>query len=166
MITQGTRIGRSLAMGGAMLLLAAHAFAAGDVFAPFVGEWDGDGTIQFGGGAKERMRCTAQYDTRGTRGHELKLAFHCKSDNYAFELDGRVVADAKGSLTGQWTETSRNIGGTAFGKVEDERVRVRIEASGFGANLLILARDNRQRVNIKSLGGGEEAEAQITLRRK
>ncbi len=155
----------SVALVGIMLL-AGQAAAAADAFAPFPGEWRGDGTIRFGDGAKERMRCTANYEVRGSSGHELNLAFRCRSDNYTFDLDGRVVSDKTGELSGQWTETSRNIGGTAFGKVDGERVRVRIEASGFGANLLIGVRDNRQSVSIKSQGGGQQAEAQITLRRK
>ena len=148
------------------LVVFSHAFAAAQTFEPFAGEWEGVGSIRFGDGAKERLRCTAKYDLPSSSGRELALAFDCKSDNYSFVLDGRVHADGDGTLSGQWSETSRNVGGTAIGKVDGERFRVRIESSGFGANLLVSIQKDRQKVSIKSGGGGEQAEAQITLRKR
>ena len=155
-----------------LLLLLAVAGSSGQAiadtvtFEPFVGAWDGDGAIRFGDGAKERMRCSALYELRQSSGRALHLSFNCKSDKYAFVLDGNVSSDASGTLSGQWSETSRNIGGTVIGKVRGQRFQVRIESSGFGANLVVVLQDNRQRINIDSGGGGEEAQAQITLRRK
>jgi hypothetical protein len=147
----------------AILLVTGQAAAQ---FEPFAGDWEGDGTIRFSDGSKERMRCSSTYEVRGSTAHELNLIFRCRSDNYIFDLDGRIVADGGGTLEGRWTETSRGVGGTAFGKVEGERFRVRIESSGFGANLLVAMKNDRQRVSIKAGGGGEEAEAQIAMRKK
>lgn len=147
-------------------LAFAQGVAAAQTFEPFAGQWEGVGTIRFGDSAKERLRCTAKYDLANSSGRELMLAFDCKSDTYAFVLDGRVLADSNGTISGQWSETSRNVGGTAMGKVEGERFRVRIESSGFGANLLVGIQKDRQKVSIKSGGGGEEAEAQITLKKR
>lgn len=156
-----------------LLILAFCGFVSGPVaaaeavtFEPFVGNWDGDGSIRFSDGVKERMRCSAVYELPQSSGRSLHLSFNCKSDKYSFVLEGDVGSDDSGTLSGRWSETSRGIGGTVIGKVSGQRFQLRIESSGFGANLVVVLQENRQRINIDSGGGGEEAQAQITLKRK
>jgi hypothetical protein len=148
------------------LVAGTAAYAAPGAFAGFPGDWEGDGMIRFGDGSKERLKCKVNYTVPNESAEDLGINFSCKSDNYAFELTGNADSDADGALTGQWKESSRNFGGTVIGKVQGERIRLHISSSGFSATLLLTTKDNRQTVNIESGGGGEEATATITLRRK
>jgi hypothetical protein len=149
-----------------MLLPATPVSAEPGAFEGFAGDWSGEGTIRLTDGAKERLKCKVIYIAPNAAADALNLDFACKSDNYTFNLTGNVDADAEGTITGQWKEASRNFGGTVNGKAQGERIRVHIASSGFSASLFLTTRDGRQTVAIESGGGGEEASAAITLRRK
>jgi hypothetical protein len=155
----------ALALGAAMIGTS-PAFAS-DTFPLFFGEWAGEGTIAWkSDGSKERMRCTASY-AQGTSADQLSMKVDCKSDNYLINLEGSLEAAGDGQLSGRWSERSRNIGGTAIGQAKDGRLRMRIESSSaFYANLQMVVKNDRQQVQIKSAGGGEEATSEITLKKK
>jgi hypothetical protein len=141
------------------------AFAAGP-FSILAGSWGGNGTIQPGNGATERIRCNAHYRPRGSSGHEVDVDLRCASDSYNFDLVGQFSADSANRITGQWTERTRNIGGSATGTARGDRLHVHVESSGFAADLALVTHGRRQSVTINSAGGGEIMKANIALSRR
>lgn len=163
-MTRFKSIMSALALGAAMTGTSVPAFA-NDTFPLFFGDWAGEGTIAWkSDGSKERMKCTANY-AQGTSADRLALKFDCKSDNYTITLDGTVQSEGDGQLKGQWSERSRNIGGSAIGQAKADRIRLRIESSAFGANLLMGVKNDKLQITIKSSGAGEEADSDIQLKR-
>ena len=141
------------------------ASAAAGPFQHFSGAWSGTGTLRQSGRAIERIRCTANYRSRGSTGHEVDLQLRCASDSYNFDLVGQFQADEQNSVTGRWSEQSRNIGGTAIGRARADSLQVHAESAGFSANLTMVTRGRRQSVSLTSLGGGQTVSASITLHR-
>jgi len=139
--------------------------AATGPFADFSGSWSGTGTVRTGGNAPERIRCNANYRPRGSSQHEIDLQLRCASDSYNFDLAGQFTADDRNEITGQWTERSRNTGGTAIGRANGERLDVHVESGGFAADLVMVTRNRRQSVTIDSQGGGQTVKASISLSR-
>ena len=139
--------------------------AATGPFADFSGTWSGTGTVRTGGNAPERIRCNANYRQRGSSQHEVDLQLRCASDSYNFDLAGQFTADEHNEITGQWTERSRNTGGTAIGRANGERLDVHVESGGFAADLVMVTRNRRQSVTIDSQGGGQIVKASISLSR-
>jgi hypothetical protein len=149
-----------LALG---LSLSAAAAASGP-FAEYVGSWKGTGTFRPSEGAAERIRCNAAYQQRGSQS-EIELQLRCASDSYNFDLTGQFAADESNRISGQWTERTRTIGGTAFGVAQGDRVQVRIESLGFSADVVLVTRHRRQSVSIDSQAGGQIVKVSITLSR-
>lgn len=139
--------------------------AATGPFADFSGTWSGTGTVRTGGNAPERIRCNANYRQRGSSQHEVDLQLRCASDSYNFDLAGQFTADDRNEITGQWTERSRNTGGTAIGRANGDRLDVHVESGGFAADLVMVTRNRRQSVTIDSQGGGQTVKASISLSR-
>ena len=150
---------------GAFYIPLPSASAAGGPFAGFSGSWSGTGTLRPGNGAAERIRCNANYRTRGSAEHEIDLQLRCASDSYNFDLTGQFSADDQNQVTGRWTERSRSIGGTAVGAARGDRLQIHVESSGFAADLIMLTRNRRQSVTIDSQGGGQIVKASISLSR-
>lgn len=141
------------------------ALAAPGPFADFSGSWTGTGTLQPNNGAAERIRCKAEYRASGSSEYEIDLQLRCASDSYNFDLSGQFTADEKNQITGRWTEHSRNVGGTAIGNAQGERLQIHTESSAFSADLVIVTRSRRQSVTIDSQGGGQIVKASIALSR-
>ena len=139
--------------------------AATGPFADFNGTWSGTGTVRTGGNAPERIRCNANYRQRGSSQHEVDLQLRCASDSYNFDLAGQFTADEHNEITGQWTERSRNTGGTAIGRANGERLDVHVESGGFAADLVLVTRNRRQSITIDSQGGGQVVKASISISR-
>jgi hypothetical protein len=141
------------------------ASAASGPFVDFSGAWSGTGTVRTGDNAPERIRCIANYRQRGSSQHEVDLQLRCASDSYNFDLAGQFTADAQDQITGQWTERSRNTGGTAIGSGHGDRLDVHVESAGFAADLVLVTRNRRQSITIDSRGGGQIVKASISLGR-
>ena len=84
--------------------------AQGRPFAGFDGAWSGSGTISLSDGSTERLRCRADYKVDKT-GLGLKQTLRCASDSYRFDLASDVTSQGE-RVSGQWTETSRNVFGS------------------------------------------------------
>ena len=140
------------------------AWAAGP-FAGFTGSWSGTGMLRPSNGAAERIHCRAEYRPRGSTQHEVELQLRCASDSYNFDLTGEFTADEQNQVTGRWTERSRNVGGTAIGYAQGERLQIHVESSAFSADMVMLTRGRRQSVTLDSQGGGQIVKATITLSR-
>ena len=154
-----------IAMVSAFFIPLLPTAAATGPFADFSGTWSGTGTVRTGGNAPERIRCNANYRPRGSSQHEVDLQLRCASDSYNFDLAGQFTADDRNEITGQWTERSRNTGGTAIGRANGERLDVHVESGGFAADLVMVTRNRRQSVTIDSQGGGQTVKASISLSR-
>ena len=133
----------------------------------FRGDWSGSGIIrvknQDDKQTTERIRCNAAYRQSGSQDVNLKLV--CKSDNYSFDLTGDFVADASDRITGQWTEHTRNVGGSVSGRARGSRLLVNAESPALNANLSMVTHSRRQSVTLKAAGGGQEVSASMSLRR-
>lgn len=135
----------------AILILSTSAgHAQAHPFAGFDGAWSGSGTIALSDGSTERLRCRADYKVDNT-GLALKQTLRCASDSYKFELASDVTSQS-GRISGQWSETSRNIFGSLQGTAGGGRIDVMVEAPGFSASLTLRANGNRQTVQINSKG--------------
>lgn len=144
-----------------MLMSATPSLAQSGPFAGFAGTWTGTGTVSLSDGSNERIRCRATYNVGGD-GSGLQQQLRCASDSYKFELASDVVARG-GNISGNWSETSRNVNGTLQGKVTPGQIDVFVEAAGFAANLTLRTAGNKQTVSISSKG--EIRGVSITLNR-
>jgi hypothetical protein len=147
----------ALAVGAARLAAAAEG-----PFAELPGSWSGTGKIRVGD-STERIRCRAVYRLNGAR--EVNLQLMCTSDNYKFDLTGDFTADEGNNISGRWTERTRNVGGVAIGTARGSRFQIHVESSAFSGNLGMVTRGHRQSVAMDTQGGGQVAEASITLSR-
>ena len=157
-MSKSALVGITLALA---IPLAAPASAA--PFSNLPGKWSGTGKIRVKGQDAERLRCSANYQSRGSSGSTIVLRLACDSDSYKFELVGDFNADSGNAISGRWTENTRNVGGTAIGKVAGDRFDLHIESSAFAANLRMVTRTDRQSVTFDAQGGGQVVDASITL---
>ena len=137
---------------GTILALMVLLFASGSSYAqvPFnrlAGQWSGSGTIDMSSGARERIKCRAAYDVSGER--QLLLNIRCASESYNFDLRASAGYSG-GAVAGNWSETSRGIGGTIAGKADGDRIHVIARASSFTASMTLVTHGNHQSVAIRT----------------
>ena len=134
---------------GAVLMLSVSAgHAQSGPFAGFSGAWSGNGTVALSDGTTERIRCKADYTVDGS-GLGLRQTLRCASDSYKFDLKTNVIAE-RGTLSGTWSESSRNINGNLEGRASGGNFQVIATAPGFTADISLTTRGNRQSVVIKA----------------
>jgi hypothetical protein len=146
-------LGRALkagAIAAALVLSASAAHAQSRPFAGFDGAWSGNGTVSLSDGSSERLRCRAEYRV-DTTGQGLKQTLRCASDSYKFDLSSNVKSEGE-RVSGEWSETNRNIFGSLQGTAGGGKIDVMVEAPGFSASLLLRTSGNRQTVQINSKG--------------
>lgn len=132
----------------AFMLVASPGFAQSGPFSGMEGNWSGTGQILIKDGGSERIRCRATYRIEGS-GTGMNQVLRCASDSYRFDLTTNVTASGS-SLSGNWSETNRNINGTVGGRVSGNDVNALVEANGFSATLAMQTRGNKQTVAIRS----------------
>jgi hypothetical protein len=135
-------------LAAAVLLPGSASYAQSAPFAGMAGVWSGNGTITLDSGANERIRCRATYAVSGD-GNGLNQTLVCASDSYKFDLKSDVVAK-NGSLSGTWSEASRNVTGSLEGRAAAGQFNVVVSAPAFTANLSMTTRGNKQTVSITS----------------
>src|SRR5476649_1183419 len=96
-----------------LLLSNSTSYAQSGPFAGLAGVWSGGGTVMLDDGSTERIRCRATYAVGGG-GAGLNQSLTCASDSYRFNLASNVVSSG-GSLSGTWSESSRNVNGSLEG---------------------------------------------------
>jgi hypothetical protein len=150
-------------------LLTAQAYAqpraraSTSPFQGLSGSWTGSGTVILANGAQEQIRCRARYEVDAA-GNALRQELRCASASYNFGLSSDVRYQA-GTITGQWTETTRNTGGTVSGSVQGAgQIHAVVDGTGFSATLSVVTQGNRQSVQLLSRGR-EVTQVSITLRR-
>ena len=151
---------RTAVVAGVFSIAATAAFAQSAPFAGMAGVWSGGGTISLEGGATERIRCKATYAVSGD-GTGLNQSLTCASDSYKFDLKSDVTA-SNGALTGQWTESSRSVGGTLKGRAGNGQFNVTVTAPAFTANLVMTTKGSKQTVAISSEGQFKGANISMT----
>jgi len=110
------------------------------------GNWAGGGTVTLDDGSRERLRCRANY---AVGGNSMNMTLTCASDAYKFNLTAAVVSEG-GAVSGTWSETSRNVGGSIQGRGGGGNFQVVAIAAGFNANISLRTAGNRQSVSIRS----------------
>ncbi|MEH2501658.1 hypothetical protein V1290_000469 [Bradyrhizobium sp. AZCC 1578] len=120
--------------------------AQSSTFAGMAGTWSGPGTVTLDDGSSERIRCRSTYKVIGA---SMEMALTCASDAYRFNLQAAVVA-AGGEVSGTWSETSRNIGGTIQGRGAGGSFQVIAQAAGFAANISLKTSGNKQQIALRA----------------
>jgi len=145
------------------LLFSPAVHAQSGPFTGLAGSWVGNGSISLGNGTKERIRCRATYSV-GADGNGLRQNLRCASDSYRFDLSSNVNYLA-GQVSGMWSETSRNIGGTLIGSARAGLFQVIVTSPSFSANLSLTTQGDRQSVVVTAPPGGQLSGVSITLAR-
>ena len=130
---------------GAFASNSVHAQGGGP-FAGMAGNWAGGGTVTLDDGSRERLRCRASYAVAGA---QMTMTLTCASDAYKFQLGANVV-DQGGAVSGNWTETSRNISGTLQGRGGGGSFEVLASTGGFNANISLRTAGNKQSINMRA----------------
>jgi hypothetical protein len=135
---------------------------AASPFAGMSGPWAGGGVIALKGGTRERIRCRARYvvDSGAT---SLRQELRCASDSYKFTLTSDVQY-RNGSISGRWSESTNNLGGTIEGTAKGNHISARIISDIFTAMVALSTSGNHQHVSISSPGSKLE-HVSIALRR-
>src|SRR5260370_15711997 len=129
----------ALAAGVAFLVAAfapvSHAQRAVGPFAGLAGAWNGSGRVEMQSGTIERIRCRARYSV-SQAGDVLVQDLRCASDSYNVDVTTTSQSDG-GSLSGTWTELTRNVTGTLSGRASGGSIQARVTALGFSAGLTV-----------------------------
>ncbi|MCC6889871.1 MAG: hypothetical protein IT536_15175 [Hyphomicrobiales bacterium] len=150
-------------IAGSVSLLASPGEAQhGGPFSSMAGSWSGGGTLTTSSGNSERLRCRARYTVSGG-GNSLHQDLRCASDSYRFDLTTNVTHSG-GSLSGTFSETSRNVFGNITGRVSGGEIRARAESQAINAILSVTTRGDRQSVSINA-PGAEISQVSVSLRR-
>jgi hypothetical protein len=138
-------------IGAALMLSVSAGNAQSGPFAGFDGSWSGLGTVSLSDGSAEKIRCRASYkvDDSGVR---LQQTLRCASDSYKFDLSSNVTSRPDNTISGTWSEASRNINGNVEGRAGGGEIEVFVEAAGFAATLTLTTKGNKQSVSISSKG--------------
>ena len=141
---------RRLTFAAVAFFLAAFAasssYAQSSAFTGMAGTWSGPGTVTLDDGSSERIRCRATYKVNGPT---MEMVLTCASDAYRFNLQAAVVA-AGGEVSGTWSETSRNVGGSIQGRGANGSFQVVAQAAGFGASIALKTTGNKQHIAMKA----------------
>jgi len=141
---------KASAIVAALVLSTSSGHAQTRPFAGFDGAWSGNGTVSLSDGSTERIRCRAEYKVDGS-GLGLKQNLRCASDSYKFDLSSNVTSQGD-RISGNWSETNRNVFGSLQGTAGGGRIDVFVEGIGFSANLTLRTNGNKQTVQISSKG--------------
>jgi hypothetical protein len=125
---------------------ASASYAQASAFAGMAGTWSGSGTVSLDDGSSERIRCRATYKVNGA---SMDMNLTCASDAYKFNLLAAVVAQG-GQVTGNWSETSRNVGGSIQGRGANGSFQVIAQAAGFNSDIALKTTGNKQQIVMKA----------------
>jgi len=145
----------------ALVMGAPQVEGASSPFTALSGSWTGNGTITLASGSRERIRCLAKYNVNGS-GDNLDLRLRCASDSFKFELQSNV-AHSNGTVTGNWAELTRHVGGQIDGNAKGNRINVRVSGT-LSALLAISTNANTQSISVQA-PGSDLSNVAITLNR-
>lgn len=112
---------------GCLTLTPSHAHAT-DAFNALKGSWSGSGRVSFSSGESEKLKCSARYSGGGS---SLGMSVKCASSSAQINLTGSL--DASGNkVSGDWSESSYGLNGSANGSASGGNVRLKISGSANG----------------------------------
>ena len=157
------RHGKTVAViAGMLTLVAPAANAASGPFARMAGTWFGGGRVILADGEVEPIRCRASADVGGG-GDVMRQHLRCASASYNFDVQN-MVSYRGGRVTGNWDETTHNIGGQVFGMASPNLLRARVEGGQFAADVTLAPRGNSLDVTLVP-HGSDVREVAVALRR-
>jgi hypothetical protein len=169
MTLRRSRLLRLLASGAvATMVLAApvqaqpRQQAGAALFEAWAGPWAGEGTLTTADGTRTRIRCLVTYAVQD-RGYAVRLDLRCASDAYRFEITSDI-AQSGPSLSGNWFESTRRVGGKITGRAAGSELNIRAEGDTFTALVTLTTQGNRQTFRLES-PGSQLSEVAITLNR-
>nr|WP_225646788.1 hypothetical protein [Bradyrhizobium australafricanum] len=115
-------------------------------FTGMAGTWSGAGSVTLDDGSSERIRCRATYHVGGPR---MTMSLTCASDAYKFNLAADVQAEGS-VVSGNWSESSRNVSGSLQGRGGGGNFQVVASAPGFNADISMRTSGNKQAVTIRA----------------
>src|SRR5258707_3711862 len=163
-----SRTAYALALAAGVVFLVAafapvsHAQRAVGPFARIAGAWNGSGRTEMQSGTSERIRCRARYSV-SQAGDVLVQDLRCASDSDSIDVNSTSQSD-QGSMSGTWTELTRNVSGTLSGRASGGSIQARVTALGFSAGLTVNTAGNTQSVTIIP-EGNEVRSVVVTMKR-
>src|SRR5580704_14362956 len=157
-----TLFARAIAGAVSVIGLYQIAHAQSAPFFGMAGVWSGGGKIDLHDGTSERIRCRASYAVGGG-GDTFHQQLRCAGDSYRFDVTSRVESRA-GSLSGSWSESTRNVGGQLSGRVAAGRIHAKDDAGLFTADLTVRTNGDQQSVSIVPQGTNIKVVA-VTMRK-
>lgn len=112
-----------------------------------IGRWTGEGRLGFSEGKFENVKCRVTY-LRTEQAGQLKQNIRCASPAGNIEVLSQLQQNGT-AITGNWTETVRNMAGELTGQVTPTGFRVEIKGADLSANMDIMVRGPRQLVEIQ-----------------
>ena len=79
----------------------------------------------------------------------MEMVLTCASDAYRFNLEAAVAA-AGGEVSGTWSESSRNVGGSIQGRGANGSFQVIAQAAGFSSNISLKTAGNKQSIAMRA----------------
>jgi hypothetical protein len=129
-------------------------------FAEFAGNWRGGGHVVTTDGRAEAINCRARNEI-SQGGAAISEALVCASDSARFDVKFSAVADG-GSVTGNWQESTRNVGGTLQGQIVNGAFEGTV--SGGGLTLSVRYRTNGRALTVEigiNAGGIDKVEVSM-----
>jgi hypothetical protein len=137
-----------------LILLAAHTTApqAAPVeptspFNKLVGRWVGEGFLGIKDGPSESVKCRVTYIPAENASH-LKQTVRCASSAGSIEVQSAIVHSA-GTISGTWSELTRNMRGDLSGKVTPRGFQVMVVGTDLSANMNVVINGPRQIIEIQ-----------------
>jgi len=162
-VSMAVRCSRN-ALAASVLLFglgAPFAALAEGPFANLAGYWGGEGTIRLTNGTSERIRCKGSYAV-ATGGSAIEQRLRCASDSYKLDINANVTASGA-SISGSWSESTRNATGVVTGTASPTVIRARVDGAGFSAGLSISTNGRKQAVTFSPEGATDIAGVMITM---
>ncbi|HVL71132.1 MAG TPA: hypothetical protein VM434_04515, partial [Beijerinckiaceae bacterium] len=153
---------RTAAAFGLVAVAASASAAQQGPFTGLTGSWSGSGTLVFASGAREALRCRAQYMAR-EGGDTVRHNLLCASSGDRFEFDAELQHSG-GEVTGIWAETTRNVSGNVNGRAAGGRIDATLSSPVFAAGVAVITRGNQQSVLIQAPGSRVQ-EVKVELRK-
>jgi hypothetical protein len=145
-LTAARRLLIAAAVWFAACLAGSAVHAQSGPFAGLAGGWHGGGTVSLDDGSTERIRCRANYAVAGAT---MDMTLTCASDSYRFNLQANVVSE-RGTISGNWSESGRNVSGTLQGRGGNGSFQVIAGTAGFNSNISLTTHGNRQSIVMRA----------------
>jgi hypothetical protein len=154
--------GKTVALAALLSFSMSAADARPGPFAAMAGSWSGGGRVVLSDGQVERIRCQATGEV-GDGGNAMRQHLRCASPSYHFDVQNEVTHH-QGTISGNWNETTQNVGGQVTGAASGNQVRARVEGGQFAADVTLASIGNSLNVSLVPRGS-QVREVVVTLRR-